>query len=86
MIILCVIDIFSQYDDVKVGDIIVDTTSYFPFDMVTGKFSNDVEMIGTAIVDKIDEDFDDFDLNKCRTGGKYGFTYYMVKEFTKEGE
>jgi len=56
------------------------TTSEFDFDASNGCFSKDEMNIYAVKLEIVSEDLSDFDADKCRNGGKYGFAKGIVVE------
>lgn len=75
---LIVIDYDDNHNKVQVGDVVSTTTSSFDYNGVTDSFDNAVNNSVTVKAVKIGDDYTDYDVDKCRTGGQYGFDYYRV--------
>ena len=57
----------------KRSDEVYLTTSEFDFDASNGTFTNDKMDAYAVQLVIVSEDLSDFDADKCRNGGKYGF-------------
>lgn len=73
----------KEHDTLNVGDTISTTTSSFEYNNVTGWFdSTDTSVMVKAV--KTGKDYTDYDSNRCRTGGCYGYDYYEVIEIIED--
>ena len=73
------LDIFHrEYQEVSVGDIVATTTSEFDYNGITHNFDKEATEFTTIIAEHINEDYSEYDVDKCRNGGCYGYDFYKV--------
>ncbi len=75
------LDVFHREDiEVKTGDIVATTTSEFNFDGVCFCFDNEATECTTILARHFKSDYSEYVEEKSRTGGCYGFDYYIVED------
>ena len=79
---------FNENVELKIGDVVITTTSDFQYDNYYGQFVNSDELTQYADVD-VDyshSDYSEYDPRTCRNGGNYGYDYYTVTKIHEVGE
>lgn len=68
------------------GHLVGTTTSEFSYDNIECKFKNadELEYKGKYLCRHIDRDYSQYDPNRCRNGGAYGFDYWVVIDIIEE--
>ena len=73
------LEIFHRKDEnIQVGDIVATTTSEFDYNGITHCFDKEAIEYTTIRGVKVDSDYSEYDVAKCRNGGCYGFDFYEV--------
>ena len=73
------LDIFHREDEnIEIGDIVATTTAEFDYNGLTHTFDKEATTSTLCVVEWVDDDYSEFDPDKCRNGGCYGFDYYKV--------
>ena len=76
----------NEIEDVSVDDEVITTTSTFPYDNVAGTFSSDLNAYADVDVEYHNSDYSEYDPRTCRSGGCYGYDYYVVTKIHEVGE
>ena len=79
---------FNNEVELKEGDVVSTTTSYFPYDNYYGVFANreDLTQYADVDVEYHHSDYSEYDERTCRDGGNYGYDYYVVTKIHEVGE
>ena len=73
------LDIYHRPEEtIENGDVVSTTTSEFAYNGVSGVFDNEATECTTVVAEHIGYNYDEFNLDKCRNGGCYGFDYFKV--------
>lgn len=76
------IEVYCTVDDldyIEPMEFVTVTTSELPYNMVSERFDNDVEHLATIKGLYHDSDYSEYDEDKCRNGGCYGFDSYRIQ-------
>lgn len=66
--------------NINVGDEIELTTSKFDYDVVEERFNNNLEHCYIVVVEIVDEDLTNYEWERSRYGGAYGYATAKVLE------
>ena len=76
----------EEIEYVNVGDEVITTTSTFPYDNVSGTFTDDLNAYADVDVEYLSSDYSEYDPRTCRNGGNYSYDYYVVTKINEVGE
>ena len=76
-----------EIQDIAVGNILTTTTSNIEgFSNVSGQFCKETYEETIVLGVHIGRDYSDYDINKCRNGGKYGYDFWYTEEIIGTGQ
>lgn len=80
------IKVYTKNKPLEEGMMVHTTTSKFRFDNLRGNFDEEVKFKGEVIGEWVGANYDNYELGRHETAGKYGYDFWIVKKVLREVE